>query len=88
MLLILILPFSFSYNEMSWSLERKKGLSQFRSYSDIIVLTRACNLICLGLSAGRGKGLSAGRGNLISARRLVFVIVNKKRKKKEKREPS
>ena len=37
-------------------------LRQFRSYSDIIVLTRACNLICLGLSAGRGKGLSAGRG--------------------------
>ena len=31
----------------------------------MIVLTRACNLICLGLSAGRGKGLSAGRGRTI-----------------------
>ena len=50
----------------SVSLARKKGLSQFRSYSDIIVLTRACNLICLGLSAGRGKGLSAGRGKSLS----------------------
>ena len=38
---------------MSRSLERKR-LSQFRSYSDIIVLKRACNLICLCLSAGRG----------------------------------
>ena len=59
---------------MSRSLARKKGLSQFRSYSDIIVLTRACDLICLGLSAGRGKGLSAGRGKGIQ--RFVYQVTN------------
>ena len=53
---------------MSRSLAREKGLSQFRSYSDIIVLTRACNLICFRF-IGRSRQGFVGR----SRQQLVNV---------------